>query len=168
MLGNLRFCARCVAIDRLRPCTPTELLAFHFTQTKSSSRLAADAQTQQGFIDERAASLHNPTVADPSRTADEDVDEDERDDVMSEPTQITKAEKRKEIQTDETAKELRAPLPKADSSHASSLRLVDETQEQLARSAKQARTTKMGVEKLQDVSFLTQKEHCEHQRNFFK
>ena len=66
-----------VSVDRLRPCTSAELFAFHYTQTKSSSPLAADAQTQQGFIDERAP-LHNPTVADPSRTADEDEDEDER------------------------------------------------------------------------------------------
>ena len=76
---------------------------------------------------------------------------------MSEPTQITSAEKRKKIQTDETAKESRASLPIAISSHASSLRLADETQEQLARSSKQARTTKLGVETLQDVSFLVQK-----------
>ena len=54
----------CVAVDRLRPCTPAELLALLYTQTKSSSPLAADAQTQQGFIVERAP-LHNPTVADP-------------------------------------------------------------------------------------------------------
>ena len=71
----------CIAIDRLRPCTPAELLAFHYTQTKSSTPLAADAQTQQGFIDERT-SLDIPTIADPSRTAD-----DEQDDEMSEPTQ---------------------------------------------------------------------------------
>ena len=146
----------CVAIDRLRPCTPVELLAFHYTQTKSSSPLAADAQTHQGFIDERA-SRHNPTVAEPSRTADEDVDEDERDDELSEPTQITSAEKRK---ADKTAKELRASLPKAASSHVNSLPLADETQVQPVRSAKQARTTKTGVETLQDVSFLFQKEHC--------
>ena len=76
----------CIAIDRLRPGTPAEFLAFHYTQTKRSLLLAADAQTQQGFIDDRA-SLHNPTVADPSRTADADVDEGERDDEMSEPTQ---------------------------------------------------------------------------------
>ena len=104
MLGNLRFFLPvCVAIDRLRPWTPGDIFDVHYTQTKSSSPLAADAQTQQGFIDERA-SLHNPTVADASRTADEDVDEDERDDEISEPTQITKAGKRKEIQMDETAK----------------------------------------------------------------
>ena len=117
-----------------------------------------------GFVVERAP-LHNPTVADPSRTADEDEDEDERDDDMSEPTRTTNAEKRKKIQTDETAKELRAPLLVAASSHASSLRLSDETQEQLARSSKQARTAKKGVETLQGVSYLFQKGHCEHQRN---
>ena len=39
------------------------------------------------------ASLQNPTVADPSRTADEDEGEDERDDEMSEPTHMAKAEK---------------------------------------------------------------------------
>ena len=87
----------CVAVDRLRPCTPAELvLAFHFTRTDSSS-------------------LHNPTVADPSHTANEEEDEDERDDEMSVVTHMTRAEKRKEIQTDETAKELRAPLPSAGS-----------------------------------------------------
>ena len=53
----------CVAIDRLRPCTPAELLAFHCTQNKSSKPIAAEAQTQQGFIDERA-SLDIPTAAD--------------------------------------------------------------------------------------------------------
>ena len=100
------------------------IIGFHYTQTKSSSPLAADVQTQQGFIDE-CASLHNPTVVDRSRTADEDVDEDERDDVMSELAQLTSAEKRK---ADETAKSLRASLPTADSSHASSLRPDDETQ----------------------------------------
>ena len=33
--------------------------------------------------------------------------------------------------------------------------------------AKRARTTKKGVETLQDVSFLFQKGHCQHQRNGF-
>ena len=94
----------CVVIDRVRPCSPTELLAFHYTQNKSSSPLAADVQTQDGFIDERA-SPHNPTLADPSRTADDDLDEDERDHGMSEPTQMTSAGKRK---ADETAKWSRA------------------------------------------------------------
>ena len=129
----------CVAVDRIRPCTPVEILAFHYTQTKSSSP------------------LHKTTVADPSRTADEDEDEDERDDEMSKPAQITKAEKRKNVQTDETAKELRAPLPIAASSHASSLRPSDETQEQLVRSSKQARTGKNRVGTLQVVSYLFQK-----------
>ena len=32
----------CVAVDRLRPCTSAELLAFHYTQTKSFSPLAKD------------------------------------------------------------------------------------------------------------------------------
>ena len=49
----------CVAVDRLRPCTSAELLAFHYRQTKGSSPLAADARTQQGCIDERAPL--NPT-----------------------------------------------------------------------------------------------------------
>ena len=66
-----------------------EFLAFH-TQAKSSSPLTADAQTQQGFIDERCPL--NPTVSDPSRNANEDEDEDERDDEMSEPTQLTRTE----------------------------------------------------------------------------
>ena len=54
----------------------------------------ADAQTLQGFIDERTSI--NPTVAESSRNANEDEDEDERDDEMSEPTQLTRTEKRKE------------------------------------------------------------------------
>ena len=112
----------CVAIDRLRPCTLAVLLAFQYTQTKSSSPLAADAQTQQGVIDERT-SLDIPTVADPSRTAGEDVDEDKQDDEMSEPTHMTSAEKRK---VDGTAKEFRASLPITASSRASSLRPDDE------------------------------------------
>ena len=119
------------------------------------SPLAADAQTQQGFIDERAQL--NPTVTDPSRNANEDEDEDGRDDDTSEPTQITKTEKRKEIQTDETAKELRAQLPKADLSYASSLRPSDETEEQLDRSSKQARTAQKGVETLQDFSKISKR-----------
>ena len=98
----------CVAVDCLRPCTPAELLAFHYTQTKTSSLLATDAQTQQGFTDERAPL--KPTVPDPPRTVNEDEDEDERDDEVSEPTQITRAEMRKDFQTDATAKVLRAPL----------------------------------------------------------
>ena len=134
-------------------------------QTKSSSPLAADAQTQQGFIDERAPI--NPTDPDSSRTANEDEDEDKQDDEMSEPTQRTRTEKRKEIQTDETAKELRALLPTTDSSHASSQRPYDKTQEQPEPSSKQARTAKNGVETLQDVSYLFQKRHCGHQRNGF-
>ena len=70
----------CVAVDRLRPCTPPGLLAFHYTQTKSSSPLATDAQIQRGFIDKRVPL--NPTTVDPSRTADEGEEEDERDDEM--------------------------------------------------------------------------------------
>ena len=88
----------CVAIDRLRPCTSAELLAFHYAQTKSSTPLAADTQKQQGFIDERT-SLDILTAADSSRMV-----EDEQDDEMSEPTRITSAEKRKEIRMDESAK----------------------------------------------------------------
>ena len=80
----------CVASDRLRPCTPAELLALHYTQTTSSSTLATDAQVQQGFIDERASL--NPATADPSRTTDEGDDEDERDHEMSEPTRTKRTE----------------------------------------------------------------------------
>ena len=56
----------------------------------------------KGFIDERASL--NPTTADPPRTADEGEDEDNRDDEMSEPTQITRTEKRTYFQTDEKSK----------------------------------------------------------------
>ena len=140
-------------------------MVLHCTQTKSASLLATEAQRQQGFIDERAPI--NPTVADLSQTATEDEDEDERDDEMSEPTQTTRTEKRKEIRSDETAKESREPLPITDPSQPSLLKPSDETQEQLERSSKQARTAKKGLETLQDVSYLFQKGHCELQRNGF-
>ena len=117
----------CVAVDRLRPCTPAELLASHYTHTKISSPLATDTQIQQGFIDERAPL--NPTTVDPSRTAHEGGDEDEQDDELSEPIQSKRTAKRKEFQTDETAKELGALLPTTDSSHAFSPRSSDKTQE---------------------------------------
>ena len=55
-----------------------------YTQTRGSSPLAADAQTQRGVIDEHAPT--NPTVADSSRNANEGEDEDEQDDEMLEPT----------------------------------------------------------------------------------
>ena len=80
---------------------------------------------------------------------------------------MTRAEERNGTQTHETAKELRAPLPTAASPLASSLRLSDETQEQLVRSPNQARTAKKGVETLQDVSYLFQKGHSERQRHGF-
>ena len=83
------------------------------------------------------------------------------------PTQITRTEKRKDFQTDKTAKELRTTFPAADLSHASSLRPSYETQEQLERSSKQAVIARKEVERLQDVSHLFQKGHCEHQRNGF-
>ena len=153
----------CVAVVRVRPCTSPELLAFQYTQTKGSSPLTADAQTQQGFIDERAPII--PIAADTSRNANDGEDEHEQDDEMSESTQLTKTEKREEIQTDETAIELRALLPVTDSSLASSLRLSDERPEQLERSSKQASTAKKGVETLQDVSYLFLKGHREQQRN---
>ena len=111
----------------------------------------------------------NPTVADSSRNANEGEDKDEQDGEMSEPTQLTRTEKRKGIQMDETAKELRAVSPVTDSSLASSSRPSGETQEQLERSSKQAGTVGKGVETLQDVSYLFLKGHCEHQRkDFFK
>ena len=64
---------------------------------------------------------------------------------------MSSAEKRK---VDETAKSLRASLPRTTLPHASSLRPDDETHEQLTRSAKPARTAKTENETLQDVSFL--------------
>ena len=123
-----------------------ELLAFHNTQTKSSTPHAAYAQTQQGFINERT-SLDIPTIAHPSRTAD-----DEQDDEMSEPTQMTSAEKRK---VDESVKKLRASLAITASSHASSLRPDDAKNS--TTPSKQARTKKTEVETLQDVSFSVSK-----------
>ena len=141
-----------VAVDHLCPCTSAELLTFHCTQTRSSSPLATDAWRQQGSIDERAPI--KPTATDSSRNANEEEDEDERDDEMSDSTQIARTEKRKELQTDETAKELWALIPVTDSSHASSLRLSYETQEQLERSSKQARIARKGVERPQEREWL--------------
>ena len=127
----------CVAVDRLRSCTSAELSAFHFTQTESSTPLATDAQTQQVFIDERN-SFDIQMLPGPSRPVDDD-----HDDEMSEPTQMTTAETRK---VDETAKELRASLPITASPHARSSRSDDdETHGQFARSAKQARITKTEI-----------------------
>ena len=88
---------------------------------------------------------HTP-LAEPPRTVDDDGD-----DAVSEPTQTINAEKRK---ADETAKVLRAPLPRTTFSHARSSRPDDETHEQSARSTKQARITKTRAEAPQDVSFL--------------
>ena len=85
-------CPSVLPLDRFRPCTPAELLAFHYTHTKSSSPLATD-RLQQGFIDERAPL--NRTTVDPSRTADEGEDEDEQDDEMSEPIQTKKQKSEK-------------------------------------------------------------------------
>ena len=68
---------------------------------------------------------------------------------------------------DETVKELRAMLLITDSSLACSLRPSDETQEQLERSSKRTRTVRKRAETLQDISYLLQKGHCEHQRNGF-
>ena len=79
------------------------------------------------------------------------------DDETSELTPITSAEKRKKTHKDESTKVLRTLLPQTASSHASLLRLDDETQEELARS--QARTTKTAAEMLEYVSFMLQKGH---------
>ena len=84
-------------MDRLRPCRTAELPVCHHIQTEGSTLLATEAQTQRGFIEDRTS------LAEPPRTIDDD-----RKDEMSEPTQTMNAEERK---MDETAKELRAPLP---------------------------------------------------------
>ena len=144
----------CVAIDRLRPCAPAEWLAFSMNANQQSF-------TSCSRLRHNEASLMNALhCAFRQLLTHREIGEDERDDEMSEPTG-----KRKETHTDECAKELRASLPASASSHASSLRPGHETQEQLVRSAKHARTTKKAVETLQDVSFLIQKGHCERQRN---
>ena len=49
--------------------------AFHCTQTKSTSPLATNVQTQQGFVDERASL--NPTVTGPTQNVDENEDDDD-------------------------------------------------------------------------------------------
>ena len=118
-----------IKIDRFREGQkqPAELLVFHYTQTKGSAPLATEAQTQRGFIEERTSLADDET----KRTVN--------------------AEKRK---VDETAKELRAPLPITTSSRASSSRPDDEIYKQLTRSSKQARITKTRAEAAQDVSFL--------------
>ena len=82
---------------------------------------------------------------------------------------LARTEKRKEIQTDETAKELRALLSVTDSSLASPLRPCGEPQEQLERSSKQARTARKGVETPQDVSHLSRRGIANtREMNFFK
>ena len=84
--------------DCLHPsCKIVELLVFRFTRTKDFTPLATETQTQHDFIDEHFS------FADPSRFVNDD-----QDDEMPEPTQTTRAEKRK---VDETAKELRTLVP---------------------------------------------------------
>ena len=93
---------------------------FHCTQTRGTSPLATNVQTPQGFVDERASL--NPTISGSIQNVDEDDDDDdERDDEMSGTTQVTRSEKRKEIQTDTTAKESRAVLSMTDPSQSSLL-----------------------------------------------
>ena len=110
---------------------------FHKTQTKDFTSLVTEAQTQRGFIDEHIS------IADPSRTVDDD-----QDDEIPEQTQTTSAEKRK---VDEKAKELRAPLPIITFSNANSTRLEHETYEQLTQCTIQARIARMRAAALQDV-----------------
>ena len=73
---------------------------------------------------------------------------------MSETTLATRTEKRKEIQTDITEKELRAVLLVTDPSRTSLLEPSEESHGQLERSSKQARTAEKGLETLQGVSYL--------------
>ena len=91
----------CVAIDRPRPCTPAEQLAFHNTQTT----LAAESMNAL-HITTRQLLIHCEL---PMKTWMKIIVMTK----MSEPTQMTSAEKRK---ADETAKELLASLPKVASS----------------------------------------------------
>ena len=84
------------------PRTPTELLAVH---------LAAEAQTQDS-IDECALKNPEPTATDSSQKCKRNEGEDERDGKISEKN----AENGR--RADETAKELRASLPRTTSSHA--------------------------------------------------
>ena len=101
----------------------------------TSGTIGFSLHADQKFFTSRDRRTDNTTVADPSRSANEDDDEDdERDDEMSELTQMTRAEKRKEFQTDETANESRTTLPLTDSSHANLLRPSDKTQKQPERS----------------------------------
>ena len=96
--------------------------------TDPHSYCVIKTQTQRGFIEERT-----PLVK-PSRTV-----EDDRDDAMSTPTQTMSAEKRK---ADGTAKDLRAPLPRTTSCHASSSRPDDESHDQLTRSTETGQNRK--------------------------
>ena len=106
--------------------------------TKAFTSLESEAQTQRGFIEKHTS------IAYPSRTVDDD-----QDDEMPEPIQTTSAEKRK---LDETAEELRVPLPVTTFSHASSTRPENETYEQLTRFTIQARIARTRAEAPQDVS----------------
>ena len=94
----------------------------------------------KGFIEGRT------TFAEPSRTVDDD-----RDDEMSEPSQTMNAAKRK---VDETVEELRALSPTTTFSHASSTRAGDETHEQLTWSRIQARNARRRAEAPQDISSM--------------
>ena len=127
--------------DCLHPsCKIVELLVFRFTRTKDFTPLATETQTQHDFIDEHFS------FADPSRFVNDD-----QDDEMPEPTQTTRAEKRK---VDETAKELRTLVPLISFSQESSTRPESETHEQLTQSTIQARIARTRAEALQDVSSM--------------
>ena len=43
----------CVAVDRLRPCSAEELLAYHYVQSQATGNPTPEVSTQQGFVDER-------------------------------------------------------------------------------------------------------------------
>ena len=124
---------------------------FHKTQTKDFTSLVTEAQTQRGFIDEHIS------IADPSRTVDDD-----QDDEIPELTQTTSAEKRK---VDEKAKELRALLPIITLSNANSTRLEHETYEQLTQCTIQSQNRKdESCSTSRCLFYVSSSKDCRHAR----
>ena len=115
----------CVAVDRLRPCTSADLVAFplhakpkllHLLRrtlryNKASSMIVLHSTGPTAADPSRIA--NEDTTADPSRTADEGEDEDDRDDEMAKPTQITRTEKRKDFPDGRNSKRVTGTITKS-------------------------------------------------------
>ena len=144
----------CVALDKIRPCTAPELLAYQYiaSQNPRSVEIDLDSARQQSFLDER-----HPMA--------EVVNSDAE--VLPEPDDGYPMTGESSSEEEATAKELRA-RPKE-------LRAAPEkrTQEEpegtspnpLARELKRSKTTEKGVDLVQNIAnLLTVEEDSKHDR----